>query len=326
MTTNHFNIPQFQGDLADYSLHGLDLPTDDYQWDPDIQASCSFGCSVGLYPPHGIFGLFRFTPGSPQNAPAQIAISLANPLLVTGHSSFRLDVWTCIGSQVCTSPWGLQRVTLRTKLDSGCGGTTDPVTVLNPSFEAVSLSEQGYVYSIPDWASVGTNGGTFRPSSAQIVSGAYDGSNVAFSAWSGSGDREPISQTLATNVLANTTYCLSAKIGQRLDHPFGSASLQLVAGGEVLASSSPILPPPGDWVNANATFTVPTAHARVGEPLEIRLVGTVTGNEQVLFDDVRLFSAPAPAAVPSMGPWGLGSVVALLLLAGATARHLDRSR
>ncbi|MCC7349269.1 MAG: hypothetical protein IT446_01750, partial [Phycisphaerales bacterium] len=184
------------------------------------------------------------------------------------------------------------------------------VTVLNPGFEDPVLTDGNYtVNSIADWttsiSNSGTGVGVFNPTTSYYTNQAPQGSNIAYAY--NAGGTSSISQVLSQNLEANTAYTLSVDVGRRLDmnaHPY---RVQLLAGGSVLAEDNNSLNlSSGGWATSVVHFTAPAGHAKLGSPLEIRLLAdpvSPVSDKQVNFDNVRLDAAPVAHSVviPNFG-------------------------
>jgi hypothetical protein len=197
------------------------------------------------------------------------------------------------------------------------GGTTTPIAVQNPSFEAPFLNAGTYVTNaVPmGWQSYGAidNGsravGALNPSSTQLyLDPAPDGRNVgvvflldrvgdpSYFANSPAG----LQQTLTDTLAPSSDYTLIVDVGNiKTDgspqHPFDFSGfpnyrIDLLAGGQVLASDSNMLrPAEGRFLQSTVRYTTGAQHPQLGMPLGIRLVNlnSAVGTE-VNFDNVRL--------------------------------------
>jgi uncharacterized protein (TIGR03382 family) len=85
-------------------------------------------------------------------------------------------------------------------------------------------------------------------------------------------------------------------------------SVQLLAGGTVLAEDDNSLDPPeGEFMTSIISFTSLSDNPLLGQPLGIRLAHSGWG--QVNFDDVRLDASPIPApGAIVLGALGAGLV------------------
>src|SRR5690606_19648952 len=110
-------------------------------------------------------------------------------------------------------------------------GSSVELPVLNPSFEQPALADGGFTGTITDWQIVGAASGVFNPTATQYpTQQATDGEQVAYS------NGGSIRQTLAAMLEANTTYTLQVDIGDRLDTGVPGYTVELWAGGVLLAS------------------------------------------------------------------------------------------
>jgi hypothetical protein len=179
-----------------------------------------------------------------------------------------------------------------------------PIAIGDPSFEGVALSPGAFtsgVYAANSWNS-NANGGIFRPTASNYPGGVPDGVNIGYA-----GGSAVIDQLLNANLTVNTTYTLSVSVGNRLDAPHNDGySIQLLAGGAVLNGTTTLpAPAQGQFVLATDVYTAGSGDPHLGQPLEIKLISTPTG--QASFDNVTLDASPVPE--PS----------ALVLLAAAAA-------
>ena len=197
-----------------------------------------------------------------------------------------------------------------------------PVTIQNPSFEAVVLANGAFTPSIPSWSFSGGDTGTFNPTVAAYPAEAPDGQNVAYVS-QGSAPGDIVTQQILSELLtAGTTYTLEVQVGQRADGlTFGSFDLQLVAGGVVLASNNTASPAAGTFQNVMVVHTPSAGDPQLGQALEIRLVASVAGGQQINLDDVRLDAAPQVPTVP-----GVGLVILAVALAALGAVFAARRR
>lgn len=178
-----------------------------------------------------------------------------------------------------------------------------PVTVNNPSFEALVLSctagPSCFVDGdIPGWVpSVFLSTATFKPSTGLggEFSSIPDGANVAAVGNELGGAN--IFQALTATVQANMLYMLDVSVGARADFPFSQYTIALEAGGAVLASDSSLNPSAGSFLPDAITFFSGPTPTTLGQQLGIRLSATglsVTGAEaQADFDKVLLDASPS---------------------------------
>lgn len=157
------------------------------------------------------------------------------------------------------------------------------VAIANPSFEYESLAEGNYISKISGWELSGF-AGTWHPKVFSYPNGAPDGNNIAYV------NSGTISQILPKILTAGDTYTLKVYVGKRADYQFGSYSIQLLAGGNVIAQENSLWPGNGEFLLSSVSYTVNADDYNLGLPLGIRLWGTT----QVNFDKVSLFVTPEP--------------------------------
>ena len=185
--------------------------------------------------------------------------------------------------------------------DSNINGQPSPyqLSIVNPSFE-VDRYNASWVQDpiMGPWSDSGITGwvisstdtntaGVWAPSTVPYPSGVPEQINVAFA------NDGVISQQLAEVLLENYTYQLNVYVGQRTDLAMGSYSVQLLAGGNVVAEESNLTPQAGQFLLSTNSFTALPGNPYLGLPLEIRL----SGQTQVNFDDVTLHATPVSQEV-----------------------------
>lgn len=168
----------------------------------------------------------------------------------------------------------------------GAGGAdTGPldVTIANFDFETPALADNTFtVNTISGW--VGTdsgaanNFGAFNPPTAYFTGQAPSGQNVGYI------ERGAIHQTLALNLEAGTSYTLSAKLGDSLEDPTPSYSLELRAGATTLAAISSVALVNDAFVDVSLSY-VGKAADPVGTALEIWIVESTQDKSTELFID-----------------------------------------
>ncbi len=165
-----------------------------------------------------------------------------------------------------------------------------PIAVNNAGFEANVLNNGSSIQSISGWSFSGV-AGSFNPTSAHYPGDVIpEGNNVAFS------NAPTISQILSTALTANTTYTLLVDIGRRLDNPAINYSVQLLAGGTLLAEENSLSFNAGQFKTSNVTHVTSANPTQLGQQLEIRLVKFAGG--QVNFDNVRLDASTTTVPEP----------------------------
>ncbi len=153
-----------------------------------------------------------------------------------------------------------------------------PVTipVPNAGFEDPVLAEDDWTWlDVPGWTWVGGEG----PGIWHVTIGDFDpvvapeGQNVLYSE-NAVGDAGGVAQVLTETFAANTDYTLTAEVGNSYFYYFAGYSVQLLAGGTVIAEDNDTLwPEYMNWATSTVVYTYdPADSALVGQPLEIRLL------------------------------------------------------
>ena len=183
------------------------------------------------------------------------------------------------------------------------------VFVENAGFEDPSLPNGSFVFNVPGWTQILGLSGVFNPRVEQFRDEAPEGENTLFLSGSSGGNRNQpasVSQTLTEILTANTTYTLQVEVGNRFDSDFSGYSIELLAGGNVLALENSLSPLEGNFETSVLSFTASPGNPNLGQALEIRF--SVPGS-QPNFDNVRLDATviPIPASIVlfSMGLIGL---------------------
>jgi hypothetical protein len=186
------------------------------------------------------------------------------------------------------------------------GGFEDPVLADGAETTTPTAWTNGY-YDLTNptvWVVGDSVSGSFNPSASQGYSGfAPEGENVAYTT-SYVGYDDGLSQVLSDTLEADTTYELSALVGNPSpyntwdpNNPTGVTGdyrIELLAGGVLLASDTG--PSPTDdtyWTLAGCIYNSGASPAQEGEALEIRILAVEfeideTENYEVDFDDVQL--------------------------------------
>ncbi len=183
---------------------------------------------------------------------------------------------------------------------SATGASAGTIVIDNYSFEAVSLTAGNYsAQNVPGWDYTGF-ASTYYPGAVEIPGGAPDGVNVV--AISGASS---LSQTLSAVLQANTTYTLTAGVGERTDLPAGGYLISLLAGGTVLASDSSQALISGQFITSTLQYTTAANDPNLGQALSIEVVAQsafgITGVGQTEFDNFQLNTTPEPASVLLFG-------------------------
>lgn len=159
----------------------------------------------------------------------------------------------------------------------------DRIPVANPFFNIPELGPGEFTTGfIPDWQTTGVSG-VFHPTSSHFhlpIPSNYQ------SAYSNGGT---ISQVLSATLRSSTTYTLTVYVGKRLDCCALDYSIQLYAGGQLLASDNSQDPAPGDFAASVATFSSDAPDPLEGMPLQIVLTSS---KPQANFTSVTLDAVP----------------------------------
>ena len=166
-------------------------------------------------------------------------------------------------------------------------------------------AEDDYTWlNTPGWTQVGGEGAgvwnvTINDFDPVI---APDGENVVYTENPPADTANGVAQVLTETFAAHTDYTLTAEVGNSWFYYWSGYSVQLLAGGTVIAEDKDTLwPSYMKWATSTVGYTYDLGDsALVGEPLEIRLLnlgldkdnppGNTVGVE---FDDVRLDANPA---------------------------------
>lgn len=187
------------------------------------------------------------------------------------------------------------------------------ISVENSSFEDYSVTDNtwttgGLGLNGLGWATSASGEdlvGVWNPLDSHFDGAIPDGQNVAYS------HGYNLSQTLTESLTANMTYTLEVDIGYAIygsGPPFGGYTIQLLAGGNLLAEdSNSLVPDKGDFITSTVIFNAIAGNPHLGQALQIKLL---SGGQETIFDDVRLSSVPIPPAVLLFGS-GLIALVGL---------------
>jgi PEP-CTERM motif len=134
-----------------------------------------------------------------------------------------------------------------------------------------------------------------------------------------------ISQTLSSGLTAKTLYTLKVNVGNTtgINSSFPSVTeiytgfpgyeVQLLAGGNILATESALTPAEGTFATSVLSFVTTADNPYLGTPLQIRLINkNAAGGANVDFDNVKLeaTAVPEPASVLGLLAFGaLGATV-----------------
>ena len=195
-------------------------------------------------------------------------------------------------------------------LSASAGGA---ILVENAGFENPVLAEDDWTWgSVPGWTQMGGDGvgvwnvtiDDFDP----VI--APEGENVVYTENAPTGVANGVAQVLTDTFAANTDYTLTASVGNSWAYYWSGYSVQLLAGGTVIAEDKDSLWPGYMlWDTSTVDYTYDVADSGlVGQPLEIRLLnlgldkdnppGNTVGVE---FDNVVLIPEPATLALLGLG-------------------------
>jgi hypothetical protein len=178
--------------------------------------------------------------------------------------------------------------------------SAQPIAVVNPGFEDPVLDENGYTWlDVPGWTQVDANGAGVWNVTLEDFDPvmAPEGENVLYTE-NAVGAPGGVAQVLAETFAADTDYTLTVEVGNSWYYYNGGYSVQLLAGGVVIAEDNDSLwPDYMTWATSTVAYTYdPNDELLVGEPLEIRLLNLALDKDAppadtavgVEFDDVRL--------------------------------------
>ncbi len=150
------------------------------------------------------------------------------------------------------------------------------IPVTNAGFEDPVLAEDDWTWvDVPGWTPVGGE----APGVWHVTSTDFDpvvapeGQNVLYTE-NAVGDGAGVAQVLTETFAANTNYTLAVEVGNSYYYYFAGYSVQLLAGGTVIAEDNDTLwPDYMTWATSTVQYTYDSADsALVGQPLEIRLL------------------------------------------------------
>jgi len=156
------------------------------------------------------------------------------------------------------------------------------LVLVNPGFEDPVLAEDDYTWGdVPGWTLVGGEATDIEGTGVWNVTLADfdpviapEGENVLFTEYVPEGIAKGVAQVLTETFAADTDYTLTAEVGNSYYYYFAGYSVQLLAGGTVIAEDNDTLWPDYMlWATSTVVYTYDQADsALVGQPLEIRLL------------------------------------------------------
>jgi len=194
-------------------------------------------------------------------------------------------------------------------LSASAGAAVIPI--VNPSFEDPVLADDDWTWlDVPGWTQVGGDGsgvwnvtlGDFDPVMAP------EGENVLYTENGPDGVVNGVAQVLTEKFAANTDYTLTVEVGNSWAYYYSGYSVQLLAGGTVIAEDyDSVWPDYMLWDTSTVEYAYKVADSGlVGEPLEIRLLNLGLDKDPsdtvgVEFDNVILTPEPATLALLGLG-------------------------
>jgi hypothetical protein len=188
------------------------------------------------------------------------------------------------------------------------------IVITNPSFETTDPMpipyETGFynLGPIPGWTLVGAGpAGSWQASGPSSFTFIPDGTVIALI------NGGYLNQVLSDSLANSTRYTLTTAVGRRADGFSADSTIQLLAGGSVIASGTQAVSniTSGGWIDYSVSYMSGASDPHVGQPLEIRLIYGGGVGAQSNFDDVRLDATaiPEPATCMMIG----AALVALAL-------------
>jgi PEP-CTERM motif len=178
--------------------------------------------------------------------------------------------------------------------------SSQAAVVLNPSFEADTLTPGGFSGSISNWTVSGGPGGTQRFSTQTAL--PTDGVNHAY-ANSGT----TLSQLTSETIVGGQTYTLTVDVGRESTFVGSLATLRLYGltsgPGVAIAELTGLAPGLTYLTNQTVTYTAPVGGAFDGQVVGIALIGS--GGVQVIFDNVRFVPEPSSFLLGGLGALAL---------------------
>lgn len=146
-----------------------------------------------------------------------------------------------------------------------------------------------------------------------------------------------ISQTLSSSLAAKTLYTLKVDVGNtagknpllpvpELFKGFPGYEVQLLAGGNILATESALTPAEGTFGTSVLSFVAGADNPNLGTSLQIRLINKNAGaGANVDFDNVRLEATAVPEPASVLGLLAFGALGATVTRKKKASRPESRS-
>jgi len=218
-------------------------------------------------------------------------------------------------------------LTIRLGVDRGASGGQSLFDAVSLSFEpapagppmqSIAIDNPGFedpVLTADDWTWLEVSGWTWMggegPGIWHVTGADFDpvvapeGQNVLYTE-NAVGDVGGVAQVLAETLAANADYTLTVEVGNSNYYYNGGYSVQLLAGGVVIAEDNDSLwPEYATWATSTVEYSYdPADAALVGQPLEIRLLNLTLDKDSppadevvgVEFDNVTLSYVPGTAS------------------------------
>lgn len=176
------------------------------------------------------------------------------------------------------------------------------ITISNPNFDAQYLADGVFTSgNVQGWATISGSAGIYNPPEAIFSNESGDGVHANTLYLNGN---SVVSQTLNTNLSANTRYDISFDVGDRFDTSMPNYILRVkVAGNTLFNAINPVLPQSdGSFETVNLSFNSGDS-GLAGGLITIEL--EATGNGQVNFDNFAITTTEDTASTGgrSFGEW-----------------------
>ena len=188
-------------------------------------------------------------------------------------------------------------ILMATAVASGVSAHAGEIAIVNPSFESQIFADgQENINSVNGWVGGGSWFHVSNPqddrfdgtSEGSVLPNPIDGLNIV-----GLNTGTALYQDLEAVVQPKASYKLTLMGGHRRGVPFGTPSISLIAGGEVLAEAVATAPDDGKFSSFELSYEAPESGGVVGQTLRIQ-IKSVGADAQSWFDGVKLSVALPP--------------------------------